>query len=431
MVMFLDTMEINVKSGRGGNGAVAFRREAFVPKGGPGGGDGGNGGSVYLRADTNKRTLIDFKYQPRFAAQNGKPGGTSTKTGKTGKDLYIPVPAGTVVYDADSGEVLADLVGGGDRLLAARGGKGGRGNAAFATATRQTPRFAEMGERGEKRDLRLELKLVADVGIVGYPNVGKSTLISRISSAKPKIAPYHFTTLAPNLGVVRLDYGRSFVVADVPGLIEGAHEGIGLGHQFLRHVERTRMLIHMVDVAGTEGRDPVNDYEMINRELALHDARLVELPQVIGLNKMDVLQEEENLGRMEQRAREDGRDAFRISAVTGEGVAELIGRVGAVVEEIRPLDDFAAADRKPQVFETPLPPHRRLEIRRMAPHIYVVRGTDVEKVIERTDLESPGGVDWLHTRLDETGVLERLDSAGAEPGDTVFIGEAELVYAGL
>lgn len=427
--MFLDVAEIKVRAGRGGDGVVAFRREAHVPKGGPAGGDGGNGGSVYVQVDPSKRTLLDFQYKTVFTAESGRRGGGSTKTGKSGKDLHIPVPPGTVVYDAESGQELADLVRAGDTLLAARGGKGGRGSAAFATATRQAPRFAEMGQKREQRRLRLELKLIADVGIVGFPNVGKSTLISRISAAKPKIAAYHFTTLEPNLGVVQLDYGHSFVVADVPGLIEGAHAGVGLGHEFLRHVERTRMLIHMVDVAGTEGRDPVEDYATISRELRLHDAQLAQLPQIVALNKTDVLQDEDNLTRMQQAATADGRECFAISAVTGEGVARLIGRVAAVLEELAPVDEFDDEAREPRHFEAPVPAHRALSVRRLAPNVYMVRGTEVERVVERTNLESRGGLEWLHTQLDEMGILERLEDKGAAPGDTIFIGDVELEYS--
>ena len=427
--MFLDVAEIAVRSGRGGNGSVAFRREARVPRGGPAGGDGGRGGNVILSVDAARRTLLDFNYKSVFAAQPGRHGGGARKTGKSAKDLRIPVPPGTLVHDARTGEVLADLVRPGDTLLAARGGAGGRGNAAFATSTRQTPRFAEMGEKSEERRLRLELKLIADVGIVGFPNVGKSTLISAISAARPKIAPYHFTTLEPNLGVVQVDAERSFVVADVPGLIEGAHDGVGLGHAFLRHVERTRLLVHIVDVASTEGRDPVQDYLTINRELELHDPRLATLPQVIAMNKTDVLQEEANLERLTQAVAADGRDCFAISAVTGRGLTELVGRLAALLDEMTPARDPDAESEPPRAFEAPLPPHRALSVRRMAPNVFMVRGAEVERLVSRVDLDSQAGVAWLHEELDRAGVIERLDDAGAAPGDTVFIGEVELEYS--
>lgn len=426
--MFLDTAEITVRSGRGGNGAVALRHEAHMPRGGPSGGNGGRGGSVYLRVDGSKRTLIDFRYKTVFAAAHGSHGSGAEKTGKSARDLYIPVPPGTVVYDADSGDQLADLVNPGDTLLAARGGRGGRGNASFATPSRQTPRFAEMGEKAEERRLRVEMKLIADVGIVGFPNVGKSTLISCISAAKPKIASYPFTTLQPNLGVVKASGGRSFVVADVPGLIEGAHQGVGLGHEFLRHVERTRMLVHVVDIAGTDGRDPAEDYEAINRELHLHDERLSELPQFVALNKMDVLQDQEAVARVRSLAARDGRQCFEISGVTHQGVEPLVNAVARKLDEIAPVDELADKTVQPRKFEAPLPPVHRLEVRRMAPNVYVVRGSEVEAVIERVNLESQYGVEWLHAQLDEMGILEQLDALGAEPGDTVFVGDIELEY---
>jgi GTP-binding protein len=427
--MFLDVAEITVKSGRGGDGIVAFRREAHVPRGGPGGGDGGRGGSVVFKVDPHKRTLADFHYKRHFAARHGSNGQGSDKTGKSAPNLNIYVPPGTVIFDADTGEQIADLVAKGDTLLAARGGRGGRGNSAFATPTRQAPRFCEMGEKGEERHLRLEMKLIADVGLVGFPNAGKSTLISRISSARPKIAPYPFTTLQPNLGVVEFDGGRDFVVADVPGLIEGAHAGVGLGHEFLRHVERTRILVHVVDVAGTEGRNPVEDYRTINRELSLHDERLANLPQFVAMNKTDVLQNPEYLPALRAAAQADGREAFAVSAVTGEGVRELVGRVAALLDEIAPVDPLADSKHVPRKFEAPLPPFRRLEVRRMATGIYVVRGTIPERMIERTNLDTPDGVEWLHQQLEEAGVLAQLDELGAEPGDTVFIGDYELEYA--
>jgi GTP-binding protein len=399
-----------------------------VPRGGPAGGGGGHGGSVYLCVDSHKRTLLDFQYRHVFKAEDGRPGAGATKTGKSAKDLKVAVPPGTVVYDTETGEQVADLVHPKDRLLAARGGAGGRGNAAFATPTRQAPRFAEMGEKGEEFGLRLELKLIADVGIVGFPNVGKSTLISRISAAKPKIAPYHFTTLEPNLGVVRADPEHSFVVADVPGLIEGAHAGVGLGHQFLRHIERTRMLVHLVDVAGTEGRDPVEDYRIISRELELHDPRVAQLPQVVALNKIDVLQEPDNLQRMVDAASADGRKCLRISAVTGEGIPELVTQMAAGLAKLTPEAEPETPAAGPREFVMPTPPHRRLDVRRMAPNIYLVRGTDVETVLQRADLDSEAGVEWLHGNLDVMGVLQRLEEMGAEPGDTVLIGDAELEY---
>jgi len=429
--MFLDVVEITVKSGKGGDGCVAFRREAHVPRGGPAGGDGGRGGSVYLKVAPRMRALSSFVQKASFSAESGRPGQGSTWTGKSGKDLTIGVPPGTSVFDAETGELLADLVRPGDRLLAVRGGTGGRGNAQFKSPSRQTPRFAEMGQRAEHRRLRLELKLIADVGIVGFPNVGKSTLISRISAAKPKIAPYHFTTLEPNLGVVEVDQGFSFVVADVPGLIEGAHEGVGLGHQFLRHVERTRMLVHVVDVASTEGRDPVEDYRAINRELTLHDARLGALPQIVALNKTDVCQDDGLVRAMQDVLVADGRRGFEISAVSGTGIPELIKCVSDTLRKITPeVDEFDEEATAPRTFEAPPTEYRRLSVERIEGGVYVVRGTDVEDAVARTNLDSRDAVEWLHTRLDALGVIDRLDDLGAGPGDTVFIGDHELEYSG-
>lgn len=425
--MFLDTGEITVRSGRGGNGIVAFRREAYVPLGGPSGGNGGNGGHVYLRADPSKRTLLDFKYQHLFRAENGQDGGSATKTGRSGKHLYVPVPPGTLVWDAETGELLADLVRPGDTLLAVRGGRGGRGNAAFATPTRQAPRFAELGEPAQERRLRLELKLIADVGIVGFPNVGKSTLISRISAARPRIASYPFTTLEPNLGVVQVGPDFSFVVADVPGLIEGAHQGAGLGHQFLRHVERTRLLIHMVDIAATEGRDPLQDYHTINRELALHNPALAQVPQVVALNKMDVLQDPQAAASVSAAALADGRACVPISAVTGEGIPQLIGQVTAMLRES--IQSQPAQERgEPRQFEAPPPPRQALDVRRVADGVFTVRGTEAEAAVQRTRLDSRESLEWLHGRLEALGVMERLEELGAQPGDTVFIGPVELEY---
>lgn len=428
--MFMDTAEVEVRAGRGGNGVVAFIREAHVPRGGPGGGDGGNGGSVFFRVDPHKRTLLDFRYKDVYRAENGKQGGGNRRTGKSGKDLIIPVPPGTTIYNAETGEVVADLVRPGDTLLAARGGKGGRGNARFATPYRQAPRFAEMGEKAEEHRLRLELKVIADVGIVGYPNVGKSTFISRISEAKPKIAPYHFTTLEPNLGYVRLDFERAFILADVPGLIEGAHEGVGLGHAFLRHVERTLVLLHMLDVAGTEGRDPVEDYEIINRELALHDPRLAQLPQVVAMNKTDVLQDPENMDRVVARARQDGRDCFAISAVTGEGLDALVQHLATLLEHVDGTLTLKLDQGEPRQFEVPPPAFRRLTVRRIAANVYVVQGTEVENLVARTDLEREESVERLHEQLDKLGIIDLLERKGAAPGDTVFLGDVEMEHAG-
>jgi GTP-binding protein len=327
--MFVDEVDIHVKAGRGGPGALSFRREKFVPKGGPDGGNGGKGGSVYLVADPHRNTLLHFRFNPNYEAQRGAGGQGALKTGRDGADLDIPVPVGTLVFvrDPENPEVLhelADLTEPGQRVLVAKGGRGGLGNAHFATATNRAPRKTQPGEPGEERSLRLQLKLLADVGLVGFPNAGKSTLISRISAAKPKIADYPFTTLTPHLGVVSLSDDRTFVVADVPGLIEGASEGHGLGHQFLKHIERTQVLIHLVDVSGATGRDPVQDFDIIRRELELYNPDLLAKPHLVVANKIDALDDPERVAALERRARELNLPFFRISGVTGQGVPQLL-----------------------------------------------------------------------------------------------------------
>jgi GTP-binding protein len=330
--MFVDEVDIRVTAGGGGRGAVAFRREKFVPRGGPSGGDGGHGGSVYVVASAHTNTLITFRFHPEFNAERGQHGMGSNRTGRAGGDLELAVPMGTLVHARTDDphrplELLADLAHDGDRVLVARGGRGGRGNARFASSTNRAPRRAEPGEEGEQRTLRLELKLLADVGLVGYPNAGKSTLISRISAARPKIADYPFTTLTPNLGVVGLSDDRSFVVADVPGLIEGAHRGLGLGHQFLRHLERTKVLLHVVDVSAGNGRDPVNDLDTVRRELELFQPSFAARPQLVAANKIDVLDDWSRADRLARRAADLGLAFFRISAATGTGVQELLEAV--------------------------------------------------------------------------------------------------------
>jgi GTP-binding protein len=337
--MFVDEVDIHVHAGDGGKGCLSFRREKYVPRGGPDGGDGGGGGSVYIVATPRKNTLIDFRFHPEFEARRGQHGQGANKTGQTGEDLEIEVPIGTFVFEKDpsTGELqlLADLAEDGQRVLVARGGRGGMGNARFATSTNRAPRRTQPGEPGEERSLKLQLKLLADVGIVGYPNVGKSTLIARISAARPKIADYPFTTLTPNLGVVTLSGDRSFVVADVPGLIEGAHEGQGLGDRFLRHVERTKVLIHVVDVSGASGRDPVADFDAINRELTLFDAAVGAKPQIVAANKIDALDDPARLEALEAHVAKAGLRCFRVSGVTGDGVSQLLEAAWKQVAAVR------------------------------------------------------------------------------------------------
>jgi GTP-binding protein len=340
--MFVDEVDIHVLAGDGGNGCLSFRREKFVPRGGPDGGDGGSGGSIYVVAAATKNTLVDFRFHPEFKAARGQHGQGANRTGSTGRDLEIQVPIGTMVYelvDAAAGDPpLADLTVEGQRVLVARGGRGGRGNARFVSSTNRAPRRTEPGEAGEERRLRLQLKLLADVGLVGFPNAGKSTLISRISAAKPKIASYPFTTLTPNLGVVTLSENRSFVVADVPGLIEGAHEGHGLGDRFLRHIERTKVLVHLVDVSGASGRDPVEDFDVIQRELRLFDPSVAAKPQIVVANKIDALDEAERLAALRAHVEQLGLPFHAISGVSGTGVPALLESVWAVIETVRAHD---------------------------------------------------------------------------------------------
>ena len=344
--MFVDEVDIRVTSGHGGAGALSFRREKFVPRGGPDGGDGGHGGSVYIVATPGKNTLVDFRFHPEFEARRGSHGQGSNKTGQTSDDLEIQVPIGTLVFEKDPEShdlrLLADLAEAGQKLLVAKGGRGGRGNAQFVSSTNRAPRRVEPGEPGEERFLRLQLKLLADVGLVGYPNAGKSTLIARISAARPKIADYPFTTLTPNLGVVTLSGDRSFVVADVPGLIEGAHSGHGLGHRFLRHIERTKVIIHLVDVSGASGRDPIEDFDTIVEELRRFDAKVAAKPQIVVANKIDALDDPSRAERLEQHVKKLGMPFHRISGATGEGIDRLLEAAWRQIAAVRSADDEAA-----------------------------------------------------------------------------------------
>jgi len=427
--MFLDEATISVKAGDGGNGLVAFRREKHVPRGGPSGGDGGRGGNVILIADASLTTLIDFKYKHIYKAERGGDGGPNNMTGKDGDDLYIPVPVGTQVFDADTGELLADLTSERETFVVAKGGRGGRGNARFATPTNQTPRFAEKGEPGESKNLRLELKLLADVGLVGFPNVGKSTLISRVSAARPKIADYPFTTIVPNLGVVKVGEQRSFVMADLPGLIEGAHAGAGLGDRFLRHIERTRFIVHVIDVSGTTGRDPLRDFDSINRELRLYSEALASLPQAVALNKIDVPGARETAESLVPVFAGRGVRAFPISAATGEGLSPLIYFLGeqlAGLEKVVPEPE--GHPEMHAVVETKMP-EREFEVRKVSEHEFVVEGKGVERNVAMTDMNNDYAVRRLLRRLERLGVVKALKDLGVKDGDTVRIGSVEFDYS--
>ena len=421
--MFIDYAKIIIASGNGGNGAITFRREKYVANGGPDGGDGGKGGSVIFQVDLGLNTLVDFKYKKKYLAKNGQPGSGNRCNGKKGEDLYIKVPQGTVVRDEETGKVIADLSEVGQVECILKGGKGGKGNVHFATATRQIPNFAETGEPGIEKTVILELKLIADVGLLGFPNVGKSTLLSRMTTATPKIADYHFTTLEPNLGVVKLENGESFVMADIPGLIEGASEGIGLGLKFLRHVERTRLLLHVIDVAGTEGRDPLKDFETINNELKGYSEKLSNKLQIIAANKSDVLQDDENFERLKKVASEKGYEIYKISAVTGAGLKELFNRVAEVLNTI-PKVELEEVDKT--VYYT-LEEEEGWTIRREG-NAFVVEGKEVETLMRRINFSDYESLSYFHLMLKKMGIDTELRRKGIKEGDIVKIFDWEFEY---
>ena len=422
--MFIDRVKIQVKAGDGGNGMSSFRREKFVPKGGPSGGDGGRGGSIILLVDENLNTLIDFRYKRKFKADTGAAGQTSNMHGRGAEDLIITVPPGTLVRDEAGGELLADLVNPGDRAVVAQGGRGGRGNARFVNSVNRAPTFAERGEPGEERTLLLELKLLADVGLVGYPSVGKSSLLASVSAARPDIAAYHFTTLTPVLGVVSLDAGKSFVLADIPGLIEGAHEGKGLGHDFLRHIERTRVLIHVLDASGLEGRDPIEDFHKINAELRLYNEKLAAMPQIIAANKLDLPEAQANLPRLRAYMQQQGHELLSISAATGEGVRELMWRafnalaaVPAVVEPTQEVRTYKAAkEEEPTI------------IRRDDDGGYVVENKQLERLVAMTNFDDDEGVRRFQRIWRGLNIDEQLRARGIKEGDTVRIRGMEFTF---
>jgi GTP-binding protein len=421
--VFVDEATIEVRAGRGGDGAATLRHEKYVPRGGPDGGDGGRGGDVVAVADPKLRTLIDFTYHPHYRAMDGRQGARNRRNGRKGAQVEIRLPVGTLIKDSESLRAVADLVKPGQRVMLAKGGRGGRGNARFATAKRQTPRFAERGEPGQRCKLGLELKLLADVGVLGLPNVGKSSLIARVSAARPKIADYPFTTLVPNLGVVRIEEGVSFILADMPGLIEGAHLGAGRGHDFLRHVERTRVLIHVLDVSAPD-RDPREDFTVLNRELSLYREELADRPHLVALNKIDLMPPAEKLEQTEAFLRDRGREVFRISAVTGEGVMALMGRAARILDAL-PADRGEEAGDEPELPEAPRAP---LSVVQVGTGEFEVSGDDVERVIVMTDLENEEAVRHLHRRLQRMGVIRKLRELGAKNGDQVRIGAVELDY---
>jgi len=433
--MFYDQAKIIVAAGNGGSGAMHMRREKYVPRGGPDGGDGGRGGTIYMEADTGLNTLLPFRHRRQFKADSGGPGGERQRHGRAGEDLIIQVPPGTVVKDPVSGEVLADVVEPGRRFMVARGGKGGLGNTHFATSTHRTPEFAQKGEPGEARELDLELRVIADVGLVGYPNAGKSSLLASISAARPKIADYPFTTLEPNLGVVGIG-DDSFVVADIPGLIEGAHEGAGLGLRFLRHIERTLLIVHMLDAARTEGRDPLEDFERINLELAEYSAELAQRPQIVAANKMDLPEAREHWDSLRAALAERGVPAYAISAATREGLEPLLRIVADRLAQMRREERERAEAEKPSDFEvtadhqlyTPLQQSREFYVERAPDGVLEVTGKAPERAIKMTEMENEAGLKYLHQRLRQIGVTQTLEREGIKPGDIVRIGDIELPW---
>ncbi|MDS0528392.1 GTPase ObgE [Clostridium sp. SHJSY1] len=426
--MFIDKAKVYVRSGKGGDGAVSFRREKYVPLGGPDGGDGGKGGNVIFRVDTGITTLLDFKYKRKFIAEDGINGGTSKCYGRDGEDLYIKVPMGTIIRESESNKVVADLSHKDDVFVLLRGGKGGKGNCKFCTPTRQAPHFAEPGMPGEEMNIVLELKLLADVGLLGFPNVGKSTFLSMTTKAKPKIANYHFTTLKPNLGVVGADGTEPFVMADIPGIIEGASEGVGLGLEFLRHIERTRILIHVVDISGIEGREPFEDFAKINEELKKYSIKLWDRPQIVVANKMDMLYDEEVFLEFEKKVKELGyKKVFKMSAATRDGVDDVIKEAARMLKEI-PITDLEISEE-----ERYIPEEKRFTYDISIEegdgfNTYVVYGSFVDRLLEAVDLYDADSLRYFHKVLNNKGVLAKLREMGIEDGDMVRLNDYEFEY---
>ncbi len=422
--MFVDYTKVIIKSGDGGNGAVSFRREKYVAAGGPDGGDGGKGGNIIFEVDPDSNTLIDFRYNRKFKAQNGENGSGAHKYGKSGEDLVVKVPKGTIVKDAQTGKVIADLSDDGQRELILPGGRGGRGNSHFATSTRQAPRFAQDGEKGIEKEVILELKLLADVGLIGFPNVGKSTLLSRVTAATPKIANYHFTTIHPNLGVVKTEYGDSFVLADIPGVIEGASEGIGLGIQFLRHIERTRLLLHVIDCSGSEGRNPVQDFYIINEELKKYSEKLSKRKQIIVANKLDIMQDESAYKELEELAKKEKIEIFKISAVTGEGIKELFNHVSKVLKTL-PKEDLIEIEER--VVYTLNDEDKGFDVE-VVDGEFIVTGPAIEKLMGRINIGDNESMAYFERNLNELGVNDKLREMGIKEGDTVKFLEWEFEW---
>ena len=422
--MFVDYTKIIIKSGDGGNGAITFRREKYIPSGGPDGGDGGKGGDIYFEVDPDSNTLIDFRYHKKYKAQNGENGSGSNCTGKSGEDLIIKVPIGTVVKEASTGKVIADLSEKGQKELILPGGRGGKGNSHFATSTRQAPHFSQSGEKGIEVEVILELKLLADVGLIGYPNVGKSTILSVVTAATPKIADYHFTTINPNLGVVKTDYGDSFVLADIPGIIEGASEGVGLGIQFLRHIERTRLLLHVIEVSGSEGRNPVDDFYKINEELGKYSKQLSKRKQIIVANKIDAMQDSSLYQTLENLAKEKGLEIFKISAVTGQGLKELFQRVSEVLKTL-PKEELEGSSEK--VIYTLKEDREEFSVQ-VVDGEYIVTGPAIDRLMSRVNIEDNESLSYFQKVLEQIGVNAKLKQMNVKEGDTIKLNDWEFEW---
>ena len=423
--MFIDKARIFVKAGNGENGAVSFRREKYVPAGGPDGGDGGRGASVIFEVDNDLRTLMDFKYQRKYVATPGGDGSKKRQAGKNGEDLVLKVPAGTIIRDEASGKIIADLKHEGDRAVVARGGRGGKGNQHFANAVRQAPNFAKSGTDGEERWVILELKMIADVGLLGFPNVGKSTFLSVVTAAKPKIANYHFTTLTPNLGVVQTKFGDSFVLADIPGLIEGAAEGIGLGHDFLRHVERTKVLIHIVDISGLEGRNALEDFDAINGELKLYNEKLSTRPQVVVANKIDILEHESVYEEFKTTLEERGYKVFKMSAATREGIDDVIAYVSQILKDAEEIE--LVSEEELYVPELDDEQEEGLQVE-IEDGVYVVTGKSLRRIMYSVNFEDMESIQFFQKTMESQGVFDKLREMGIEDGDTVKIYDIEFEF---
>ena len=417
--MFVDYTKIKVKAGNGGNGAMTFHKEKYIDNGGPDGGDGGNGGSIIFRVNPGVNTLINFSYNKKIEAKNGENGAKKNCTGKSAEDVYVDVPKGTVVRDLETGKIIADLKEDNMESIIAKGGRGGRGNQHFANAIRQTPRFRELGEPGEEKELELELKLIADVGLVGYPNVGKSTIISTVSSAKPKIANYHFTTLEPMLGVVKAKDGYSYIMADIPGIIEGASEGVGLGIKFLRHVERNRILLHVIDVSGSENRDPVDDYYTINVELRKFSEKLANKKQIVVANKIDILGDNDNLERLINVCKKDGRDVIAVSSATKQNMDKLVELVS---ETLKKLPKEENVETEEEIFTITLEDNKEDDFYiEIIENEFVIKGKAIEKLMRRVNVDDFESRQYMQRALKQMGVIDKLKEMKIQNGDTVDI----------